>query len=525
MARHLAVVRVAAGVSATAMIVAVFTRLLLAPLPPDRVWEELGLGVASVAYAMAAVAGQRSRAALRPGLVLLQGVVPGLLITGILAAAGPALQDRLVICVLVFAAILIGLPARAEVLAVLGTAVVVLALLTAAWVGILGGDLGTLLIAVIILAAIEVFIVSQFHVFVAGAATERMRSTAHGVTAMNVGTAIDLSAVSRAVITTCREAFPLTTQASILLHEPSTGRLRPLPVQLSPEGRAVASEEGATEITIAPGEGMAGKVYTANRPMLWPTALDVNLAQCNLPEAVRRGAQPYRRGPILSAIGAPLVVDDEVIGVYLLASQRQELAWEVDDLPVVAALAAEAARAIERARRYERDLDAAHLDSVTGLANHRQLQRTLDQEVARARRRNSALGVVFCDLDRFKSVNDLYGHAAGDRVLTILATVFHESLRREDSAARYGGDEFVCVLPGADRAEADAVGQRISSSLEARVRADPEIAASGVTISCGIATFPDDADSVEGLLDSADAAMRAVKLAHRGSVGSHRPGG
>jgi diguanylate cyclase (GGDEF)-like protein len=259
-------------------------------------------------------------------------------------------------------------------------------------------------------------------------------------------------------------------------------------------------------------------VFAATRPMLWPTAYDIHIAQANLGEQVRTQLIELRRGAALSAIGAPLVIEDEVIGVYVLTSHRRELVWDEDDLTVVAALAGEAARAIERARRYERELDQAHLDSITGLANHRQLQRTLDQEVARARRRTTTLGVVFCDLDRFKTVNDTYGHAAGDRVLTILARVFHASLRREDSAARYGGDEFVCVLPGADREEANAVGRRVSSSFEARVRDDSELATAGVTISCGVAIFPDDGTDVDGLLQHADAAMRMVKTGRRAGV-------
>ena len=171
---------------------------------------------------------------------------------------------------------------------------------------------------------------------------------------------------------------------------------------------------------MAPGEGLAGKVFASSRPMLWPTAYDVaprrptSVTRC----ADRCTAAPWRH-PV--RVGAPLIIDDEVIGVYLITSHRQELVWSEEDIAVVSALAGEAARAIERARRYERELDQAHLDSITGLANHRQLTRTLDQEVARARRRTTSLGVVFCDLDRFKTVNDTYGHAAGDRVLTILA--------------------------------------------------------------------------------------------------------
>ncbi len=276
---------------------------------------------------------------------------------------------------------------------------------------------------------------------------------------------------------------------------------------------------------MAPGEGLAGRIFSASRPLLWPTAYDVNMAQSNLGEQLREQLANLRRGVTLCAIGAPLIIDDEVIGVYVLTSHRQELVWSEEDTPVVSALAGEAARAIERARRYERELDQAHLDSITGLANHRQLTRTLDQEVARARRRTTPLGVVFCDLDRFKAVNDTYGHAAGDRVLTILAQVFHDSLRREDSAARYGGDEFVCVLPGADHAEASAVGLRISSSFELRVREDPDLTQAGVTISCGVAIFPDDADDVGGLLQHADADMRRIKAGHRVALSEERSAG
>ncbi len=217
----------------------------------------------------------------------------------------------------------------------------------------------------------------------------------------------------------------MTTHASVLLYDSTAERLRPLPLYLGPEGIGTLDADNL-DFTLAPGEGLAGRVFSASRPMIWPTAHDVHMAQANLGDTLREQLHNLRRGVARSAIGAPLILDDEVIGVYVLTSHRQELVWGEEDVPVVSALAGEAARAIERARRYERELDQAHLDSITGLANHRQLTRTLDQEVARARRRSTPLGVVFCDLDRFKTVNDTYGHAAGDRVLTILAQVFHE---------------------------------------------------------------------------------------------------
>jgi diguanylate cyclase (GGDEF)-like protein len=351
----------------------------------------------------------------------------------------------------------------------------------------------------------------------ASAESDKLRNSAHAATAERVGTAIDVLGVTRAVLETSRESYPLATHAAVLLYDAVADRLRPLPLYLGPEGVGSLDSDNL-DFTLAPGEGLAGRIFSSSRPMLWLTAYDVHMAQSTLGDQVRAQIANLRRGVTLCAIGAPLIIDDEVIGVYVLTSHRQELVWDEEDITVVSALAAEAARAIERARRYQRELDQAHLDSITGLANHRQLTRTLDQEVARARRRSTPLGVVFCDLDRFKAVNDTYGHAAGDRVLTILAQVFHDLLRREDSAARYGGDEFVCVLPGADHVEASAVGLRISTSFELRVRDDAELTKAGVTISCGVAIFPDDADDVDGLLQHADAAMRRVKAAHRAGV-------
>ena len=514
-----------AACGAAAVIVAVtVVRVLSLPLPVDRWVEEIALSLLATAYAVVAIRLLHYDWTERDLLVLLQGAVPALLAAGLITTASGYLPHADLVAVLLFTAIHLAAPPSAPWRTLIGVTIVVDAIFAATWLTWASGDLPTLAMAILFMAGLQLIVVAQAHAAGISADSEKTLSSAHAATAERVGTAIDVNGVTRAVLEISRESYPLTTLAAVLLYDSASDRLRPLPLYLGPSG-VTALESDNLDFALAPGEGLAGKVFASSRPMLWPTAFDVHMAQANLSEQPRVQLLALRRGVTQSAIGAPLVVDDEVIGAYVLASNRQELAWSADDLPVVSALAGEAARAIERARRYERELDQAHLDSITGLANHRQLTRTLDQEVARARRRNSSLGVVFCDLDRFKAVNDTYGHAAGDRVLTILARVFHDSLRREDSAARYGGDEFVCVLPGADRAETDAVGRRIATSFEARVRDDPELSSAGVTISCGAAIFPADGDGVEALLDHADAAMRVVKVGRRTSVpGSVRPG-
>ncbi|HSP64739.1 MAG TPA: sensor domain-containing diguanylate cyclase [Candidatus Deferrimicrobium sp.] len=502
---------------------AVLARVLTLPLPQAQWFGELGVGVAAVVYAVAVLSVGR-REWMQSELVVCAEQLVGAVLAGLLVALAAGYLDRLdVIAVLLFSAVHISAPGEARNRVHLAGSALVDGAFVAVWLVWEKGDVPTLLVALALMTALRLMVVAQARAAGASADSDKLRTSAHAATAERVGTAIDVLGVMRAVLDTSREAYPMATHAAVLLYDPAADRLRPLPLYLTPNGVG-STDSDNLDFTLAPGEGLAGRIFSASRPLVWPTAYDVHMAQSNLPDHVRQQVDGLRRGVTLCAIGAPLIIEEEVIGVYVLTSHRQELVWSEEDVPVVSALAAESARAIERARRYERELDQAHLDSITGLANHRQLTRTLDKEVARARRLNTTLGVAFCDLDRFKTVNDTYGHAAGDRVLTILAQVFHDSLRREDSAARYGGDEFVCVLPGADHVEAAAVGLRISTSFELRVRDDPELSRAGVTISCGVAIFPDDADGVDGLLQHADAAMRRVKVGHRAglSEGSRR---
>lgn len=521
--RRVVASRRAAGLASLVMLAATVTRVLTLPLPPVRLGGEAGLAVAGVLDAAVSVGLLRRNLSRSHLLVIAQGVVPALIAAGMLVVAAGYLPNAGVIAVLLFSAINVGGPPDAPAPTRVVAGALVDGVFAAVWLNWLHGDVPTLLFGLAFMVALQLVVFA--HARAAGVTTEaqNLRSSAYAATAERVGTAIDVLGVTRAVLETTLQSYPMATHAAVFLYEPAFARLRPLPLYLSPKGVGFLETDNL-DFTLAPGEGLAGKVFASNRPMIWQTAYDVALAQANLGDQARLQIQALRRGVTRCAVGAPLVIDEEVIGAYVISSNRQELVWADHDLTVVGALAGEAARAIERARRYERELDQAHLDSITGLANHRQLTRTLDQEVARARRLNTSLGVVFCDLDLFKTVNDTYGHAEGDRVLTILAQVFHDSLRREDSAARYGGDEFVCVLPGADREESDAIGRRISVSFESRVRDDPELAGAGLTISCGVAIFPDDAADAGALLQHADAAMRLVKMHHRGVPASVPPG-
>ncbi|MFW5884188.1 MAG: GGDEF domain-containing protein [bacterium] len=150
----------------------------------------------------------------------------------------------------------------------------------------------------------------------------------------------------------------------------------------------------------------------------------------------------------------------------------------------------------------------AAVDELTGLFNRRFLDLYLAKELNRARRYQQTFSVVFLDLDNFKSINDGYGHDAGDEVLASLAREVQSLLRKEDFAARYGGEEFVVVLPHTDTDGARRFAERLSSRLAAVTFP----AGIRVTYSGGIATFPLHGVSERELIHNADSALYQAKL-------------
>ena len=147
----------------------------------------------------------------------------------------------------------------------------------------------------------------------------------------------------------------------------------------------------------------------------------------------------------------------------------------------------------------------AETDALTGLANYRRLSETLGSEIKRSDRTARAFAVLIFDLNGMKRINDSHGHLAGNRALCRLADIFRFSCRSIDTAARYGGDEFAIILPETGAKEADAVGRRICERL-ALDREEPRL-----SVSVGIAVYPEDGTDIENLFQSADRALYKMK--------------
>jgi two-component system cell cycle response regulator len=172
------------------------------------------------------------------------------------------------------------------------------------------------------------------------------------------------------------------------------------------------------------------------------------------------------------------------------------------------------ALALRTARLLGENERLATRDSLTGLANRRLFDESLQREVARAQRLDTPLSLLVFDVDHFKQVNDTYGHQTGDAVLREVAAALVANTKNYDVAARYGGDEFVVLLPGCHRDDAMSVAERVRNGIARAVGEAP------LTISAGVATVPDNASDAERLMAAADAALYDAKRTGRDKVAS-----
>jgi diguanylate cyclase (GGDEF)-like protein len=160
----------------------------------------------------------------------------------------------------------------------------------------------------------------------------------------------------------------------------------------------------------------------------------------------------------------------------------------------------------------------SHTDHLTGLHNRRYLMDVLERELSRVQRSGSFLSLLILDIDHFKEINDQYGHQGGDMVLAEAASVFRKELRVYDTAARYGGDEFVAVIPGASLSEAVAVAERIRDSVE-KSRFSERMEDVSLTVSIGIAVYPSPGiETMEDFIREADGALYRAKAGGRNRV-------
>ncbi len=281
--------------------------------------------------------------------------------------------------------------------------------------------------------------------------------------------------------------------------------------------------DGNEEFSVVVAEGYRKEILGKTFPLETPSWAGWVLRAREEPLAIRmerRSGMPILDPKERVTTGAgflamPLRAQKRVCGALFLT--RESEGFTARELQLLRIYCNQAAVAIENAIVYERVENLAATDGLTGLFNRRYLEGALERELARAERSCSSLALLLLDIDHFKSFNDTYGHAMGDLVLKNVATTLQRGLRQADVLARFGGEEFVVLLPQVGERGALESAERIRAALESS-GIHPGGSGKRVTVSIGLAMFPDDADSSESLLSAADEALYRAKDAGRNRV-------
>jgi diguanylate cyclase (GGDEF)-like protein len=252
-----------------------------------------------------------------------------------------------------------------------------------------------------------------------------------------------------------------------------------------------------TGLTIPVGKGITGWVFSHGLPQVIPD-VRAESRYVGLSDRVR------------SELAFPLLIHGRVVGV-LNAESEQIDAFSESDVALMTAVGSQLASTLEVAQLHDTLKREASHDPLTRLYNRRLFLERMEQEMARSEASGERFSILFLDVDQLKPINDNYGHLAGDALLREVANALMDAVRGGDVVARYGGDEFIVLLPATGAPAAVSVAQRIADGIQRhRFMAGRELLEiPGVSV--GVATFPEDGRSAEQLLAAADATLYREK--------------
>jgi len=267
--------------------------------------------------------------------------------------------------------------------------------------------------------------------------------------------------------------------------------------------------ENRRNIRIKLGQGVTGKVAVSGKPLLVP---DVTKFKGYI-----QGTKKVR-----SEAAVPLKVNDELIGVLNVESKELN-AFDKRDIKLLSILSTPVAIAIQNARLHQQMRNLAIIDELTGLYNFRYLMERLEEEPKRAQRYERPLALIMADIDHFKEYNDTFGHLEGNKALKSLAHILKVNVREVDIVGRYGGEEFIIILPEANQEEAQEIAERIRLKVEnyrfinSKNHPD-ETDEKKLTLSLGVTSCFQDMISPKGLIYKVDQALYQAKRKGRNRV-------
>lgn len=220
-----------------------------------------------------------------------------------------------------------------------------------------------------------------------------------------------------------------------------------------------------------------------------------------------------------SMICEPVIVADVVKGIIHLDSMKNN-AFDEEDLSFVRFIAGEIALALERSLIYEEVKNLSVIDSLTGLFNRRKMEEDLENEILRCERYKREFSVFMIDIDWFKKYNDYHGHQKGDDLLKEIGSIFLKNLRKVDKVYRYGGEEFLVLLPETNKRNAIIVAERLNRIIaQKKFEGEEESQPSGkITISIGLSSYPLDGLRKDEIIKAADSALYRAKSHGRNRI-------
>lgn len=266
-----------------------------------------------------------------------------------------------------------------------------------------------------------------------------------------------------------------------------------------------SNPEKVMQMTFQAGEGIAGHVVSTGKMIYVKDCLKE-------PRLVDKGVA--LAGSILSL---PLQYKSQALGVIHFG--RNEIdGFGAQDIRMLKLVADQVALAMANAKLYTKTRELSLTDELTGVYNRRHFQEVLQLEWKRAVRFKRELSVLMIDIDYFKKFNDTYGHLAGDQVLRQIGFLLKNSLREVDTVARFGGEEFVVMLPDTDKRGALAVAEKLRHLVQEHRFVGEKKTLQAITISVGVACYPHDADEMDDLIDHADIVLYEAKDGGRNRV-------
>ena len=255
-------------------------------------------------------------------------------------------------------------------------------------------------------------------------------------------------------------------------------------------------------------KGVLGRRLGLDGNVVGRVARTGHMAVVTYQDSAEAGGEPVLEGSV-SAVALPIVYADQLHGV-LYVETDQSADFPQEEILFLGTLADLISGALHNAFTFQKAQEQAITDGLTGVKTHRFFMEALSGEWKRSTRAGRSFSLVLMDLDRFKFVNDFYGHLDGDIVLQRVAHILDQNCRRSDVVARYGGDEFVILMPETDAEQS----HQLAAKLRSWIASDPVLREKNVTSSFGVATFPTHGSTPQELIQVADASMYLSK--HQG---------